>query len=306
MSSRGVIVSTSTSIAAMSSAAMRWRRTRSSSASSGGCVAAHDGYSFTVIPVSSISQRVPRSAAAVRARHPAARCPWPPGIPAARRAPAALAVNPFLASSAAIDAVARRRARRGAASSSSRCFPSGRTRARRRCRSRARPRPRLEPDHASGGRRRAERANRGSAVPAAAVIVARVHHGARAGIRARSRPRSRRAHAAGRTGPLAGGESRRDERAARMRHRHETHVVVVERVSRDAVGHRRIGRAGRAACAEDVTAARAADEHANDARGRLDGAREDDADRVTHGRGGPPARRLRRSRRRRQNRQCLR
>ena len=52
MSSRGVIESTSTSIDSTCSARCPRGRLISIRASSGGCVAAHDGYSFTVMPVS--------------------------------------------------------------------------------------------------------------------------------------------------------------------------------------------------------------------------------------------------------------
>ena len=51
---------------------IRARRRRSSSASSVGCVPAHDGYSLTVMPVSRISQRAPRSAVDVVERRPLA------------------------------------------------------------------------------------------------------------------------------------------------------------------------------------------------------------------------------------------
>ena len=78
----------------------RWfSRLRSSTASSAGCVAAHEGYSLTVIPVSRISQRLPRVSKGPQSRCSLAMATSNPCGPSIARSEA---VNPAWASNAAI------------------------------------------------------------------------------------------------------------------------------------------------------------------------------------------------------------
>ena len=96
---------------------------------------------------------------------------------------------------------------------------------------------------------RADRPERRRAMPAA-LIVSRIHRAVRVALRLRNQRRTRRA----RRGPderatSPAASDGRHEGRARVRERHEAHVVVVERVRRGAVGERRVWRRARAACA---------------------------------------------------------
>ena len=100
----------------------------------------------------------------------------------------------------------------------------------------------VETEQARRGGRRADRAERRRAVPAA-LIVARVHRAAQPPFELEADDVGVEQRAAGRARDFRGGQRRGDERRARMRQRHEAHVVVVERVRRGAVGQRGVARA---------------------------------------------------------------
>jgi hypothetical protein len=93
---------------------------------------------------------------------------------------------------------------------------------------------------------------------------------------------------------LAHGENGWNEHAAWMRRRHKAHVVVVERVSGDAVGEHCPAGTGRDLGAQHSTLAGAfvGGERLGDARRRLARAGEHHADGVDEGDRGPLARRV--------------
>src|SRR5215471_19727886 len=77
-----------------------------------------------------------------------------------------------------------------------------------------------------------------------------------------------------------------------MRHRHEAHVVEIERVRSDRVRKRGVGGSGATRGPHDVTLALAADNPARDYSCRFNRAGEDDADGIADGgRGSVPRRR---------------
>src|SRR5581483_12420319 len=88
----------------------------------------------------------------------------------------------------------------------------------------------IEAKHTSGGGGRADGADGGGAVPAALVIVARVHDAAQAALDLEADDVGVQQRSAGGVRQLGCGDGRRHERAAGMRQRDEAHVVVVEGV----------------------------------------------------------------------------
>ena len=91
----------------------------------------------------------------------------------------------------------------------------------------------------SGGS--ADGAQRRRAVPSA-LIVARIHRAAQPPFQLEADDVGVEQRAAGRVGNLGRRQHRRHQRRARMGQRHETHVVVVERVRRRPVGQRGVAR----------------------------------------------------------------
>jgi len=142
----------------------------------------------------------------------------------------------------------------------------------------------------------AARVDRRRAVPSALVIVARVHHFAEPAFELEAHHVSVEQRAARTAGQLTGRQCGRQQRAARMRQRHEAHVVEVERMCGHAVGHRRPARARPDAGSEHQarTASFVLSHRLHGARGRFDGARQRDAHRVANRRRRLLAGRLRR------------
>ena len=175
-----------------------------------------------------------------------ARCPSRPEIPAARRSPRARG-HAAPREQRREHAVARGQARvQRLHHRAEVLFQAGRFRRRDRQRV-ARSRSASSPSSRARRGRGADRAERRRAVPAA-LVVSRVHRAAEprfdleaddVGVEQRRRPSAPATSAAA----SAAG----DERRARMRERHEAHVVVVERVRGGAVGERGVGRRTRAA-----------------------------------------------------------
>ena len=145
-------------------------------------------------------------------------------------------------------------------------------------------------------RRRAERADRRRAVPSTLVIVARVHHLAKAALELESDDIGFEQRRPARMRDFTRRENGGNQRAARMRERHEAHVVEVERVSGDAVRERRPARARSGLGADHDARARSFGnrDRLGRPRDRFDGARQRDADGVANRR-----RRARQRRRRR-------
>ena len=117
------------------------------------------------------------------------------------------------------------------------------------------------------------------------LVMGRVHHQAEGAFDLETDDVGIQQRPSGGVGRLARGQSRGDQRCARMRQRHPAHVVEVERVGGGAVGERGVGRTGgqvraeHAACAPAPVAVGERDP-LHDAGGRLPGAGQRDADRV--------------------------
>src|SRR5262245_7649524 len=98
----------------------------------------------------------------------------------------------------------------------------------------------IEAEYTSSACGRTDCAERGGAVPAT-LIVPRIHQPAESRLDLEADDVRVEYRAAGYAGQLAGGEDGRYKRRTRMRERHETHVVVVERVRGGAVGEGGVG-----------------------------------------------------------------
>ena len=121
-------------------------------------------------------------------------------------------------------------------------------------------------------------------MPSALVVVARVHHVAETAFELEPDNVRVQERAAGGVCCFTGGENRGDERAARVRERNKAHVVIVERVRGNAVGEGRSIRPCRLACPQNLAVAAAfrSGHLLNHPGGRLDRARQDDADGVAY------------------------
>ena len=282
MSTVGVTGSTSIATASTADGSMSCSRRRSRSVSMVGCVAAHDGYSLTVMPPSTISHRRPRRSMAADRSRPAlcmaTSRPWGPSMACSD------AVNPSRARSAASTPL------RAASPPCSGLtivpkFSFQAARLGRGDRQGASRRPGVEPHDAGRGGGGADGADGRGAVPAP-LVVGRVHHGAERALHLEADDVGVEQLAPRGSGRLAGRQSGRDERRARMRQRHPAHVVEVERVGGGAVGERGIAGPGRQVGPEHGAGARSAvgprhPLHA--AGGRLPRPGEGDPDRVLHG-----------------------
>ena len=108
----------------------------------------------------------------------------------------------------------------------------------------------VESQHPRDGRRRANRAQRRRAVPAA-LVVPRVQRPTESRLHLEADDVGVENGGSTRAGQLHRREQRRHQRRARMRERHEAHVVEVERVRGGTVGQRRRARAGTLIRADD-------------------------------------------------------
>ena len=148
-------------------------------------------------------------------------------------------------------------------------------------------RPGVESEQTADGRRGADSSKRGRAVPAA-LVVPRVHEAAEPRLDLEAHDVGIEHGTAREAFRFRRREHRRHERRARMRQRHEAHVVIVERVRGRAVGQRRAAHAGPVRRPEDAAGITAFRRHhlPDDEARRFRNAGQSDADCIEHGNRG--------------------
>ena len=145
----------------------------------------------------------------------------------------------------------------------------------------------IEPQDARRRRGGPQRPDRRRAVPAALVVVPRVHDVAEAALQLEAHGVGVDDRGAGCPHELGRGQRRGDESAAGVSERDEAHVVVVKGVSGHAIGQGRLLRTGEQRRTQDAALAMPVSGQTPDGpRRRLDDAGKDDAGSVTKGRGG--------------------